>query len=182
MPTQRTTDQPSSAKRTPKKAAAKTRARRHHRPETIKELMRSQVERVGLDASANDAARLMWERDIGSVPVVDENGHLAGIVTDRDIAMAGYLRGKPLWDIPVRSVMTTDVASAGAEDSIHDVSILMSRRRVRRIPIVDGDGVLAGIVSLNDLAQASKSAEGDGISEHDVAETLRIVCEPRTAH
>jgi CBS-domain-containing membrane protein len=123
----------------------------------------------------------MWEKDIGSVPVVDDGGKLIGIVTDRDIAMAAYLRGEMLWNIPVSSLMTREVISAHAGDAINDVSSLMSRRQVRRVPIVDEGGVLVGIVSLNDLALAATGAEPDiGITEHEVADALRAICAPRS--
>jgi CBS domain-containing protein len=123
----------------------------------------------------------MWEKDIGAVPVVDDSGRLIGIVTDRDIAMATYLRGATLWNIPVTSLMTTEVITAHTSDSINDVSGLMSRRQVRRVPIVDDQGVLIGIVSLNDLAGAATGREPDGgISEHEVADALRAICAPRS--
>jgi CBS domain-containing protein len=168
------TGQQGAAKRAPAKA-------RKDGSKAIGQLMRTEVHRVSGDASANDAVRLMWDKDIGSVPVVDEAGKLIGIVTDRDIAMATYLRGVTLWNIPVRSVMTTEVISAHANQTINDVSTLMSRRQVRRVPIVDDQGVLVGIVSLNDLALAATGAEPDrGITEHEVADALRAICAPRS--
>jgi CBS-domain-containing membrane protein len=165
-----------------KRAPAKARRGAGKRLDAIAQLMRTEVHRVAGDASANDAARLMWEKDIGSVPVVDEGGRLIGIVTDRDIAMAAYLRGVNLWNISAGSVMAREVISADADDSIHDVSALMSRRQVRRVPIVDDAGVLIGIVSINDLALAATEVEADvGITEHEVADLLRAVCAPRSS-
>jgi CBS domain-containing protein len=142
--------------------------------------MQTEVHRVGRDASANDAARLMWDKDIGAVPVVDEEGRLIGIVTDRDIAMATYLRGVTLWDIPVSTVMTTEVISAHADDPVSDVSELMSRRQVRRVPIVDDRGSLIGIVTLDDLALAATGSEHGGITEHEIADALRAISAPRS--
>jgi CBS domain-containing protein len=165
---------------TRKRAPAKTRKSTGERSDAIGQLMQTEVHRVSGDASANDAARLMWEMDIGSVPVVDERDRLIGIVTDRDVAMAAYLRGMNLWNIPVASLMAREVVTAHADDSIHDVAALMSRRQVRRVPIVDYGGVLIGIVSLNDLALEATEAEADGgITESDVADLLRAVCAPR---
>ena len=165
-----------------KRASTKARGAIGERSDVIGQLMRTEVHRVGDDASANDAARLMWDKDIGSVPVVDEHGKLIGIVTDRDIAMATYLRGETPRNIPVRSLMTTEIISAHADDSIHDVSTLMSRRQVRRVPIVDDAGVLVGIVALNDLALAATGVEPDGgITEHEVTDALRAICAPRSS-
>jgi CBS-domain-containing membrane protein len=169
--------EPAAKKRTP----AKARGGGERESGTIGQLMRTEVHRVAGDASANDAARLMWDKDVGAVPVVDESGRLIGIVTDRDIAMAAYLRGMNLWDIPVGSLMTREVISAHADDSTSDVSALMSRRQVRRVPIVDDQGVLIGIVSLNDLASASVAEPGEGITEHEVADALRAICAPRSS-
>jgi CBS domain-containing protein len=170
--------EPAARKRTP----AKTRKEAGKGSGTIGELMRTEVHRVGANASANDAARLMWEKDVGVVPVVDGSGKLIGIVTDRDIAMAAYLRGLNLWDISVGSLTTGEVISAHASDSAQDVSSLMSRRQVRRVPIVDDQGALVGIVSLNDLALAATAAEPDrGITEHEVADALRAISAPRSS-
>jgi CBS domain-containing protein len=172
------TGQPGARKR----AAAKAGGGAGKASEAIGQLMRTPVHRVGGDASANDAAGLMWDKDIGSVPIVDEAGRLIGIVTDRDIAMAAYLRGTNLWNIPVAGLMTREVITAHADDSAHDVSALMSRRQVRRVPIVDDGGVLIGIVSINDLAVAATRAEPDGgITEREVADALRAICAPRSS-
>jgi CBS domain-containing protein len=173
------TEQPGVAERTAAEAR-KARKASAKRPDTIGRLMRSDVHRVGAHASANDAAQLMWDKDIGSVPVVDEGGKLIGIVTDRDIAMAAYLRGTTLWDIPLTSLMTRDVISARADDPIDDVLSLMSRRQVRRVPIVDDEGALVGIVSINDFALAAGESDG-GVTEHAVADALRSICAPRSS-
>jgi CBS domain-containing protein len=170
-------EQTGAVERTPAKGRGGGR-----RQEEIARLMRTEVHRIGGDATANDAARLMWEKDIGAVPVVDDGGRLIGIVTDRDIAMATYLRGATLRDIPVRSLMTTEVITARASDSVNDVSALMSRRQVRRVPIVDDQNALIGIVSLNDLAAAATGSESNrGITEHEVADALRAICAPRSS-
>jgi CBS domain-containing protein len=165
-----------------KRASARARGNAGAASGAIREFMRAEVHRVDGEASANDAARLMWEKDIGSVPIVDEDGKLIGIVTDRDIAMASYLRGVTLWNIPVRSLITRELIVARADDAISDVSALMSQRQVRRVPIVDDQGVLVGIVSLNDLALAATGAEPNGaITEHEVADALRAICAPRSS-
>jgi CBS domain-containing protein len=171
----RTTKQRSAGKRAPAKTRGST-----DRSDAVGRVMQTDVHRVAGAASANDAARLMWDEDIGSVPVVDEDDRLIGIVTDRDIAMAAYLRGANLWSIPVASLMAREVVSAHADDSVHDVASLMSRRQVRRVPVVDRGGVLVGIVSLNDLALEATEAEDEGgLSEREISDLLRAICAPR---
>ncbi|MEZ4417042.1 MAG: CBS domain-containing protein [Gemmatimonadota bacterium] len=148
---------------------------------TVGRLMSKQVHRVGVDASLNEAARLMWDRDIGAVPVVDGQGKVVGMVTDRDIAMAAYIQGKPLTRIPVRSVMSRDVISLSSAEPLHKASTLMRRHQIRRLPIVDEQGVASGMLTLSDLARSSITGEGDGLTEHDLADTLCSICAPRTS-
>lgn len=102
---------------------------------------------------ATVAAAIMWNHDCGAVPVVDDAGLLVGIVTDRDLCMAGYTRGQPLHAIPVRSVMGRTVHAARATDSVAEVEALMARHQVRRVPVVDAAGRPIGIVSVIDLAR-----------------------------
>lgn len=78
--------------------------------------------------------------------------------------------------------MTTEVVSAHADDSMRDVATLMSRRQVRRVPIVDDGGLLVGIVALNDLALAATGSKGDGIiTAEELADALRAICAPRSS-
>lgn len=122
------------------------------------------------------AAQLMWDHDIGAVPVVDENGHLVGMVTDRDACMAAYTRGQRLADIPVVDVMSTNVVACVKEAKLDEVERLMATAKVRRIPVIDGMRRLIGIVSLNDLAIAMQRRE---VTAVEVADTLAAVSEPR---
>jgi CBS domain-containing protein len=128
--------------------------------------------------SANQAARLMWEHDVGALPVVDEHGRLCGMITDRDICMAAYTQGKPLAGITVGSAMSHDVACVGPRDDASRVEALMRHHQVRRVPVVDESMHPLGIISLNDLARRSDPARGAIVSEHEIAATLRAVCTP----
>jgi CBS domain-containing protein len=126
------------------------------------------------------AAQIMWEADCGAVPVVDDQQKLVGIVTDRDICMAAYTRGEVLRNIPVRVAMARDVITCGSAESVERAERAMRDARVRRLPVVDGEGRLLGIVSLNDLArEAFHAGKEDAPRPNDVAETLAAICEPR---
>ncbi|MGZ6123697.1 MAG: CBS domain-containing protein [Myxococcales bacterium] len=128
-----------------------------------------------------EAARLMWEHDIGFVPVLSaETGALAGVVTDRDGFIAGYFQGKPLWEIPVRSAMSARIATCPAEASIEDAERLMREFQVHRLPVTDKDGKLVGIISINDFARQALT-DADEALEEKVAVTLGAICQPRTA-
>jgi CBS domain-containing protein len=119
--------------------------------ETIESVMTTDVETVDADASLADAARLMDERDIGDVVVV-EGGSVAGIVTDRDITVRGTARGASPTETQVREVMSGDLVSLSPDQSVDDAIELMREKAVRRVPVVS-NGDLAGIVSLGDLAE-----------------------------
>jgi CBS-domain-containing membrane protein len=104
------------------------------------------------------AAQILWERDCGAVPVLDESGALAGIVTDRDICMAAYTQGRALHEIPVERVMSRHVFTIGPDATAADALDTLNRKAVRRLPVVDAQGRLIGIVSLADFARAAREA------------------------
>jgi signal-transduction protein with cAMP-binding, CBS, and nucleotidyltransferase domain len=97
-------------------------------------------------------AKLMWDLDCGVIPVVRDDGKLAGMITDRDICMAAYTQGCSLSEIEVSHVMASDPISARPEQSIDEVEHLMAEHQVRRIAVVDEDDRVLGVLSLNDLA------------------------------
>jgi CBS-domain-containing membrane protein len=127
------------------------------------------------------AARIMWEADCGAVPVVDDNSRVIGLVTDRDICMAAYTQGMPLWAIAVTVAMAKNVITCRASDNVDAAESIMREARVRRLPVVDHEGKLVGMLSLNDLA---REAVHDGVRQDapqpaDLAQTLAAICEPR---
>lgn|SRR5690606_35502032 len=101
-------------------------------------------------APIGDVARLMRDRNVGSVIVVDDIGYLAGIVTDRDIAVRGVAEGRSA-ETPVEEIMSRNVATVPPRADASDAAVLMLKRRVRRLPVVDDDGVAHGMVALDDL-------------------------------
>jgi len=112
-------------------------------------------------ASIREAAQLMQREDIGIVPVVDEQGtkRLVGVVTDRDIAIRIVAEGRG-GDTRVSEIMTTrDLATCSADDDIAEVMEAMADEQVRRIPIVDGGGLLVGIVAQADIVRKTRDSE-----------------------
>ena len=118
----------------------------------VKERMTQPLATCHVNDGLHVAAQLMWDRNCGAVPVVNDDGQLVGILTDRDICMAAYVRGLPLDAILVNSVMTKHVISADPEQDLHDIEMMMRKGRVRRIPVVDQDNRPIGIVSQADFA------------------------------
>jgi CBS domain-containing protein len=144
----------------------------------IKELMSHPVVTCPHSTTLDDAARLMWEHDCGIAPIVNDDGRLVGVVTDRDICMAGYTQGRPLREIPVTSAMASQVVAAHADDPVQSVEALMRDYRVRRIPILDSEGRPVGLVSMNDLARRAAQARKSAV-DREVVATLAAVCQPR---
>ena len=144
----------------------------------IKNIMNQPAITCRIDDTLDQPARLMWEFDCGVVPVVDADGRLSGVVTDRDICMAAYTQGKGLHDIPVDVAMAHAVIAVHAEDTIEQAELLMRDNQIRRLPVVDDDGRPAGVVAMNDLAQLASRAKRTAV-DRDLVQTLAAVCAPR---
>ncbi len=125
--------------------------------ETVKDIMSKNVVAVLPNDTAEDAARLMSENDIGSVPVI-ASGQLKGLLTDRDIVTRCISKGKTASATQVSELMTTDVAYVTPEQSVHEAISMMAAERVRRLPVVK-EGVVDGMVSLADIAKIHSGPE-----------------------
>jgi len=133
----------------------------------ISEVMTSEVQIVRPDDTLQDAAAMMAEQDVGALPVCD-GSRLQGMITDRDIAVRAVANGRDA-DTPVREVMSEDVIWCSEDDGTQDVLERMGERQIRRIPVVDANRNLVGIVSLGDLAIED---------EENVDEALRSISMP----
>ena len=150
----------------------------------VSDLMTTPAKSCSTDDDLQRAAQIMWENDCGSVPVVDCDGSVVGMITDRDICMAAYTQGQPLRQIPVHRAMANHVHSVREVDPLEVVEALMRRVQVRRVPVLDENGRLKGILSMNDLARHGHRAVGrktNGLSGDSVLQTLAAVCEPHPA-
>ena len=123
----------------------------------VAQVMTHNVECMRPDASLTAASRKMKKLDIGSLPVCGDNDRLIGMITDRDICMAAYTRGRPLSELAASGAMSTRLFTCRQGDTLRSAMDLMSARQVRRVPVVDDDGKLVGIVSLADLARLSQA-------------------------
>jgi CBS domain-containing protein len=144
---------------------------------SVNEIMTHPAVTCPTSSTLDQAARLMWEFDCGSIPVVDDSGRVCGMVTDRDICMAAYTQGKPLTAIPVTTAMAHDVVAVHGEDNVEHAEALMRRAQVRRLPVLDGEGRPVGLVSLNDLARLSARAKKSAV-DRELVQTLAAVCQP----
>src|SRR5438132_9924147 len=125
--------------------------------------MTSDVRICAPDDTIQDAARTMKDIDAGALPVGD-NDRLVGMITDRDIAVRAVAAGKGP-DTPVREVMTQDVKYCFEDESLDHVAKNMAEQRVRRLPVLNRDKRLVGILSVGDIAlKQGKKAAGEAVS------------------
>ena len=126
----------------------------------IRDLMTSDVKTVAPGDSVQQAASFMLSADTGSIPVCD-NGRVIGMITDRDIAVRGVAEGRGP-DTPVSDLMSDGIVCAHEDEDVRTVAKRMSDEQVRRMPVLDSDERLVGIVSLGDL---SRETPGDAAIE-----------------
>ncbi len=126
-------------------------------PTRARDVMTRDVSSCSMSDNLNRAAQLMWESDCGALPIVDEHGTLVGMVTDRDICMAAYTKGRPLTEIPVTCAMSTSVHSCRATDTLRSLMDAMATHQIRRLPVLSDEGQLVGIVSLADVARLTQA-------------------------
>ena len=143
----------------------------------VKDLMTSPVKTCRTSALLGDAAQIMLRQHCGCVPVVDGRGRLAGMVTDRDICLAVAARQLNPWEIPVRDVMSPNVVTCRIDDDVEAVLVAMKENRVRRIPIVDEDAHVKGLVSIDDVLRNTGLARGR-LPAEAAADVLRHICTP----
>ena len=147
----------------------------------VSELMTKEVKACHRYDSLNRAAQLMWENDCGSVPVVDADRKVIGMLTDRDICMAAYTQGVALSEVSVGNVMSRNVCICNPSDNIASAAERMRERQLRRLPVVDEQEVLVGILSMSDIAReaerlrASKSRKRP-LKDGELIETLGAIC------
>lgn len=132
------------------------------------------------DDSLSTAARLMWDRDCGVLPVIGDDGAVVGMLTDRDICMASLTQGRPLHAITVTSAMAKLVYCIHPQESIDAARHVMSEEKVRRLPVVDGQGQPVGVLSLNDIARHDAASGRENGAERALTQSLAAIGEPRT--
>lgn len=147
----------------------------------VDEIMSTPVLTCHAQDMLNIAARTMWEADCGAIAVVNDEGKLTGMVTDRDICMAGMMQNQPLSEIPVHVAMARHVHAVQPMQPVEDVERLMAVHQIRRIPVVGSDGKPIGLVSINDLAREAARPSSQLRSELiRLIQTLALICQPRT--
>jgi CBS domain-containing protein len=133
----------------------------------VKECMTPDVRLVTPTQTILEAAKMMADHDIGALPVAD-NDRLVGMVTDRDIAVRAVAQGRDS-STPVREIMTREVKYCYDDVSIDEVTRNMGEQRIRRLPVVNRDKRLVGILSLGDLAIEDQAKDEAGDALHGIS-------------
>jgi CBS domain-containing protein len=119
-------------------------------------------------------AKIMWDHDCGFVPVVDASGAVVGVITDRDICIATSTRHLLPEHISAAQAMASPIHACLSDDSVSDVLATMKQFRIRRVPVIDANGTLQGVVSINDLVLASDATRAPQASE--IVSTMAAIC------
>jgi CBS domain-containing protein len=144
---------------------------------TVKEIQTSDVKTCGRDTDLATVAKLMWDGDCGAVPVVGDDRRVIGMITDRDICIAAATRARTPSELRAHDVITGNgIHAVKPDDDVRVALRTMRKHRVRRLPVVDQQQRLTGIVSLSDLAINSSSTLADSVPAQELLETLQAIC------
>jgi CBS domain-containing protein len=147
----------------------------------VSDIMTREVATVRTDEKASAAAQLMWDCDCGALPLLDEAARAVAIITDRDICMATLFQDRPPSQFPVSIAMSRNLYSCLPEHDLTTAEQRMRVQQVRRLPVLDADRRLVGIISLADIIRATTRAEGGkaNLPSDEVTATLVDICAPR---
>jgi CBS domain-containing protein len=148
----------------------------------VQDIMTREVQCCGPDTNLAAAAKMMWDSDCGVLPILNVQGQVLGVITDRDICMAASTKDRIPSAITVWEASSGKAITCHHDDDIRTALDLMERGKVRRLPVVDEDGILQGMLSMNDLVLAAGERRGrrsPELSAEDVMSTLKAVCAHR---
>ena len=133
--------------------------------QSLQEIMSKNVATITPQQSVAEAAQIMSQHNIGSVPVV-QNGQCVGIVTDRDITLRAAAKGVDSTTTKIESIMSKNVVTATPQMDVHEASKLMADKQIRRLPIVENNK-LTGIIAIGDIAVENRyqNEAGDALSD-----------------
>ena len=147
---------------------------------TVKDVLTVPVTTCRPEMNLAAASALMWEKDCGVLPVLNENGELAGILTDRDICIALGTRNRLPSEVAVREVMGTSPLICKPTDDVRSALQIMREAKVRRLPVVGENGVVEGVVSLGDIVLSARrgfamAGTASGVSNGDLITALQKI-------
>jgi len=148
----------------------------------VHDAMRTRVYICAPEDTLARAAQLMWEKDLGCLPVCGPGRKALAMLTDRDISMAAFMQWKHLAETSVESAMSRALCTCSPDDELGVAEDIMRKNQVRRLPVVDAQGVLVGLLSLGDVARYVRQhspRQTGSVAQQRLADTLAAICEPR---
>jgi len=139
----------------------------------VLEVMTGTPYRCRPESNLGAATELMWIGNCGFLPVISDDGRVVGVITDRDICIALGTRGRPSGEITVAEAMSKNVYFCTPQDDVRTALQLMSEGRVRRLPVVTRDGVLVGVVSIDEVLLRAEPPQLGRIPELSSEEVIR---------
>lgn len=145
----------------------------------VKEIMTENPKACIPTDTLAEAAKCMWDGDCGAVPVVKDGGIVVGLITDRDICMAAAMNNRNLSNLAVEDVMSGNVYAAHSDDDVARALEIMGEHQIRRVPVINDDGTLNGMLSINDIVLRAEDKNKADINYGRVIETYKAICAHR---
>lgn len=143
----------------------------------VKDIMKKAVATCTPESDLQSVIDVMRERDCGFLPVVDSHGIVVGVITDRDICLAGGTKHRPLGRVSVKETMSQPVFSCSPDENVTVVLATMAKHRVRRLPVLNKSGHLEGVLSMDDIVSAPSRRGGPTADE--IVAALKGIYAPR---
>ena len=140
----------------------------------VEQIMTPSPATCGMTDNLAQVVERMWDANCGIVPVVDDTGRVLAVITDRDICVAAATRGLAPGDIRAEEMQRKPVVSCRPDDNVKDALRLMAEHRVRRLPVTSDEGLLHGIISLDDVAIAAGTR--NTVSAAEVLSAMKAIC------
>ncbi len=147
----------------------------------VHEIMTREISVCYPGEALSDIAQILWDDDLGCLPVLDEKEMVVGMITDRDICMAAFTQGRRLNDIEVSTAMSQNLFACKPDDSLVAANKIMKENKVKRLPVINQRSQLVGMITLNDLAQEACRKDGNkkpGIRRCLVSDCLAQITQP----
>lgn len=147
----------------------------------VRDIMTSPAVTCGPATNLSEVAQLFWEHDCGAVPVVERDGQMIGMLTDRDICIGVATRTRPAWQIAAGEVASGQVHSCQPDDALAVALATMAEHQVRRLPVIDDRGAIVGVLSINDVIAKAQTGRtgGSQVAYPDVMSLLKRICADR---
>lgn len=146
----------------------------------VQELMTREVKTCHRGTNLAEAASMLWENDCGTLPVVDDENKIVGMISDRDICFAVATKGRLASEIAVGEITSgRPVYTCLPESQIQEALATMQQRQVRRLPIVNRENKIIGILSISDVVLAAQAEPRGNVSNQEAISTLKAICEQR---